>query len=173
MGTGLTAASSGDLSSQIAVTRSAASSLSRLIAADSGQIAATGDGVTRAQRRLATIEVKLGARTRRLAAVQESLLTARDRLIALENRMQSATRALAANLVARYETGQPNLMSVVVNAGGFSQLLDQISFDQRVANQNATIVGDTRATRAQVSAEAVALERLERRDRDGRRGLAL
>ncbi len=165
LGSGLTAVSSGDLSSEIAATRSVASALSQQVAADSRQIASTADGVARASARLASIELALGERTRQLADVQQQLLDARDRLVELENRVRTATRALAANLVAGYENEPPNLVSVVLGSGGFSQLLDQISFEQRVASQNASILRATRTARAQVSAEAVALGSLETRDR--------
>ncbi|MGH2872736.1 MAG: hypothetical protein ACRDL5_09790 [Solirubrobacteraceae bacterium] len=165
LGSGLTAASSGDLSSEIAAARSTAGSLSQQIAADSRQIAATGNGLTRARERLAGIEVTLGERSRQLVDVQHQLLAARDRLVDLENRVQSATGALASNLVSRYENGQPTLVSVVLSSGGFGQLLDQLSFQQRVASQNASILRSTRAARAQVSAQAQTLGALEARDR--------
>ena len=75
----------------------------------------------------------------------------------LENRLEIASRYLSANLVARYENGQPNLVSVILNAHGFSDLLNQIGYLNRVGHQDAQIVGSTRQARAAVSAEAAAL----------------
>jgi peptidoglycan hydrolase CwlO-like protein len=165
LGTGLTAPSSGDLQSQIAGTRSAAASLRAQIAADSRQIAATGDGVARAQARLSAVQDRLDARVAELKSVQGQLLAARAHLVELENRMHAATTALSANLVASYEGGQPNLVSVILSSKGFSDLLDQMGFVSRVAHQDANILKVTRSTRAEVARQATALEGLETRDR--------
>jgi len=165
LGTGLTAASSGDLQDQISATRSAATALKQQIADDSAQIATTSRGIAAAQARLNGLQNTLNQRVDQLKTVQNELLAARDRLVALENRLHLATEALAANLVARYEGSQPNLTTVVLQAHGFTDLLDQMSFMERVAHQNATIVGLTRTARAEVSREADQLGVLEDRDR--------
>ena len=165
LGTGLTAPSSGDLQSQIAGTRSAAASLRAQIAADSRQIAATSDGVARAQARLSSVQDRLDARVAELKSVQGRLLAARAHLVDLENRMHASTTALSANLVASYESGQPNLVSVILSSKGFSDLLNQMGFMSRVAHQDANILKVTRTTRAEVAREATSLESLEARDR--------
>ena len=165
LGTGLTAPSSGDLQSQITGTRSAAASLRAQIDADSRQIAATSDGVARAQARLSSVQDRLDARVAELKSVQAQLLAARDHLVDLENRMHAATTALSANLVSGYEGTQPNLVSVILSSKGFSDLLNQMGFMSRVAHQDANIVKFTRTARAQVARQATALEGLEARDR--------
>ncbi len=165
LGTSLTAASSGDLQSQIAATRSAADALKQQIASDSQQIATTAHGIASAQARLDTIQSRLDTRIAELKSVQASLIAARDHLVALENRLHLATQALAANLVATYEGSPPNLTTVLLNSHGFNDLLDQMSFMQRVAHQNADIVGITRTARAEVVREAERLATLEARDR--------
>jgi cell wall-associated NlpC family hydrolase len=76
-----------------------------------------------------------------------------------------ATKALAANLVAEYEGAQPDIVSVILNSRGFSDLLEQVSFMQRVGKQDAQIVGATRTAREEVSREANRLGALEQRDR--------
>ncbi len=165
LGSHLTAPSAGDLQSQISATRSAASSLQEQVAADSAQIAQTTDGVQNAQRRLNAIQSQLDQRVDELRSVQRSLLAARDHLVDLENRLHLATTALAANLVAGYEGGQPDLVTVILNSHGFGDLLDQMGFLRRIGRQDATVVGLTRTARAEVSREATTLERLESRDR--------
>jgi peptidoglycan hydrolase CwlO-like protein len=165
LGTSLTASSSGDLTTQISATRSAAASLRSQIAADTRQIDSTSGGLAQARARLAAVQATLNAREGELAKVQKSLIAARDRLVDLENRMHLATTALASNLVAGYEGNQPDIVSVILDAHGFGALLDQLSFMAKVADHNASIVGATRVARAQVSAEAVNLEGLEARDR--------
>jgi peptidoglycan hydrolase CwlO-like protein len=165
LGSGLTATSQGDLSGQIAAKRSAAAGLKAQIRADSQQIAATSDGLTQARDRLASVQSTLNQRVSELKGVQTSLLASRQHLIDLENRLQAATAALSQNLVANYEGNQPDLVSVILNSHGFGDLLNTMSFMQRVAHQDSRIVGSTRVARAQVSREATRLEGLETRDR--------
>jgi peptidoglycan hydrolase CwlO-like protein len=165
LGSGWTPRSAGDLQSQIDAARSAAGSLKQQIAADSRQIASTSTGLQDAQDRLVAIQSTLSQRVDELKTVQTSLLAARDHLVDLENRLHEATTALSANLVAGYEGGQPSLVSVILSSHGFRELLNQLGFLQRVANQNATVVGFTRLARAEVSNEATKLALLETRDR--------
>jgi peptidoglycan hydrolase CwlO-like protein len=165
LGTGLTATSAGDLQSQISATQSAASSLRSEIASDSRRIATTSGGLQQAQTRLAGIQSDLDQRVAQLRTVQDSLLAARSRLIALENRFHLASGALAANLVASYEGGQPDLMSVVLDSRGFGDLLERVGFMARVAHLDAHVVRATEAARAEVSAQATRLGVLEQRDR--------
>ncbi len=165
LGTATTASSAGDLQSEISANRSATASLRSAIAADTAMIAATGGGLERAQARLATLQGELATREAALRHVQLELLAARNRLVDLENRLQVASAALEANLVGRYEQDQPDLVSVILDAHGFTDLLEQVSFLERVGNQDAQIVALTRATRVAVSREATALGVLEQHDR--------
>jgi peptidoglycan hydrolase CwlO-like protein len=160
-----TGSSSGDLRSQISANKSAAAALRSEIARDGARIRATTGGLNEARTRLAALQHDLDAREDQLRSVQTALVAARDRLVYLENRMQKATKALAANLVAEYEGSRPDLVTVILNSHGFSDLLEQVSFMQRVGKQDAQIVADTRTARAEVSREANRLGALEQRDR--------
>ncbi|HEY1509492.1 MAG TPA: hypothetical protein VGF93_10845 [Solirubrobacteraceae bacterium] len=160
-----TGSSAGDLSSQISANKSAARSLRAEVAADSARIQKTTGGLNAARVQLASLQHNLDAREDQLRAVQTSLITARDHLVDLENRLQRATQALSANLVAKYEGSQPDLVSVILDSKGFTDLLEQVSFMQRVSNHDAQIVGDTRTARADVAAQANHLAALEQRDR--------
>jgi peptidoglycan hydrolase CwlO-like protein len=165
LGSGLTASSAGDLQTQISAGKAAASALSSQIARDTEQIRATGAGLASADRRLTGLETELNAREAQLRGVQSALLSARDRLVDLENWLQRSTRALAANLVASYEQGQPSLMTVILEAHGFSDLLERMSFLHRVGAQDAQVVAATRAARRAVAHQAALLGKLEQRDR--------
>jgi peptidoglycan hydrolase CwlO-like protein len=165
LGSGLTATSAGDLQSQIAAGKSAASSLRSQIAAETARIHSTTHGLVDANARLAALESALSAREAELGRVQSELIGARNHLVDLENRLQSATRALAANLVAGYEQGRPDLMTVIFEAHGFSDLLEQVSFLRRIGMQDEQIVSATRSARTAVAREAVLLATLEQRDR--------
>ncbi len=158
-------ASSGDLSSQISAQQSAASSLQSQISAESARIAHTAGGLAAARARLNRVQAELNAHIVELRHVQAELLAARDRLVKLENRLRLASQTLASNLRASYENGSPNLMTVILNSNGFSSLLEQVNFVQRIGREDAQIVGVTRAARNAVFREAVRLGKLEERDR--------
>jgi cell wall-associated NlpC family hydrolase len=165
LGTSLTATSVGDLQSQITAGQSAATALRSHVAAESARIQRAGAGLQAAQARLAGLQSELGAREARLRSVQLALLAARDHLVDLENELRVASDALAANLVSRYENGQPDLVTVVLEARGFGQLLEQFGFLRRISDKDAQIVAATRAARAAVSRQATLLGSLEQRDR--------
>jgi peptidoglycan hydrolase CwlO-like protein len=165
LGSRLTSASSGNLSSQIAAKKSAASSLRSEIASENARIQRTAGGVADAQARLQTLQNQLDARTAELRSVQTQLVAARDRLVRLENRLRVASKALAANLVAAYEGNQPDIVTVLLQAHGFNDLLERINFLNRIGHQDAQIVSDTKSARAAVAAQTTRLGALEERDR--------
>ena len=165
LGSDLTARGVGDLQSQIAAGQSAAQSLQSQIAADTAQIRATTSGLDDARARLSVLQAELAARVAQLRTVQNHLLAARNHLVDLENRLELTSKALAANLVAAYEGGQPDLMTVILESHGFSDLLERVSFLQRIGHQDAQILAATRVARADVARQATALAGLEARDR--------
>jgi hypothetical protein len=165
LGSRLTATSAGDLQGQISAGKSAAASLRAQIARESARIRTTGHGLADANRRLAVLERALTAREAQLGRTQRALIRARNHLVDLENRLQSATHALAANLVTDYEQGRPDLMSVILESHGFTDLLERVSFLRRIGEQDAHVVSVTRVARAAVTRQAEMLDGLERRDR--------
>lgn len=165
LGSRLTASSSGDLSSQIAAKKSAAGSLRSEIAAENARIETTANGVAAEQARLNTLQSALDARSAELRSVQTQLVAARDHLVKLENRLRASSKALAANLVAAYEGNQPDIVTVLLQAHGFNDLLERLNFLNRIGHQDAQIVSDTKAARAAVAAQTTRLAALEERDR--------
>ncbi len=165
LGSNLTARSAGDLQNQIAATQSAAGSLQAAIAADTSRIRTTTNGLENARRQLTAVQGELNQRVTQLRGVQDSLLAARDHLVDLENRLHQSATALAANLVANYEGSQPDLVSVILEAHGFSDLLERMSFLQQIAHQDTRVVSSTRIARAAIARQATELAALESRDR--------
>ncbi|HWC85834.1 MAG TPA: hypothetical protein VG388_04805 [Solirubrobacteraceae bacterium] len=153
-----------NLQDQIQAAQSAKSSLQSAIAADSAKIRQTTGGIEAAQSRLNALQSDLARREAQLASVQTHLLDARTRLLELENLLRRAAHALAANLVADYEGATPNLVSVVLEAHGFSDLLEKLSFLKTIGTHDAQIVDTTRLAHAEVARQADRLGRLEQRD---------
>jgi peptidoglycan hydrolase CwlO-like protein len=152
------------LQDQIQAAQNAKASLQSAISADSAKIRQTTGGIESAQAHLTALQSDLARREAQLATVQTKLLDARTHLLALENLLRRAAHALAANLVADYEGSTPNLVSVVLEAHGFSDLLERLSFLKTIGNHDAQIVDTTRLAHEEVAREADALGALEQRD---------
>jgi peptidoglycan hydrolase CwlO-like protein len=165
LGSGWTAPSAGDLHGQIVANQSAADALRSAIATDTAKIRVTTNGLEQARAQLSVLQGELAVREEHLRLVQDRLLAARDRLVDLENRLHVASSALAANLLAAYENAQPDLVTVILESRGFSDLLERVSFLQRIGRQDAAVVSATRSARTAVARQAIALAVLETRDR--------
>jgi peptidoglycan hydrolase CwlO-like protein len=154
-----------DLQSSIATKRSALDDLNAAIGRDTAQIDSGTGGLIRAENRLATTRAALAARQAQLNGVESQLLAARNRLTEVENRLAVSSSALDGNLVATYEGDTPDVLTVVVEAHGFSDLLNQLNYLHLAAQHDADIVSDARAARLEVTRQADSLGVLEQRDR--------
>jgi peptidoglycan hydrolase CwlO-like protein len=164
LGGAVIASSAADLPSQINASRSVAANLQSQINAQTAQIDRTAGGVAAAQAHLAAIQSQLAAHMAALHQVDDQLMSAGQQLDALEKKLHLASAFLSANLRAAYESGTPNLVDVILNAHGFSSLLEQVNFMKDAQHRNAEILQITRIARERVQKEALSLGQLERRD---------
>jgi peptidoglycan hydrolase CwlO-like protein len=155
----------GDLQSRIQSRESAADQLQAAVDAETARIEATENGLADAQERLAGLNAVVDRRRAELEQTQAELVKARDRLTVLENRFRRASVALADNLRAGYENGEVDLVTVVLNSSGFSDMMDRVEFLKRVARHNARILDNTKQTRAEVMTTARRLVELQDRNR--------
>jgi peptidoglycan hydrolase CwlO-like protein len=153
-----------DLQSSINAKRAALDELHAAIAKDTAEIHSGSAGLLRAEHTLAVTRAALAAREAQLNGVETQLIAARNHLTAVENRLAVSTTALDGNLVATYEGDTPDVLSVVVDAHGFTDLLNRIDFLHIAAQHDADIVGNARAARIAVTREADSLGALEQRD---------
>ncbi len=117
------------------------------------------------QRRLADVEAQLGAARARLATTQRRLQKERRRVVRLRGRLAQARATLARVLRHRYMAQRPDLVTVVLDADGFADLLERFEFLRRVRDADASIVAVVRAARHDAGREARALASLEARRR--------
>ena len=83
----------------------------------------------------------------------------------LRARLAQARAALAQRLVQLYQADNPDIVTVILHANGFADLLEQGEFMQRVSQQDQRIISIVRAARADATATAARLQRFERRQR--------
>jgi murein DD-endopeptidase MepM/ murein hydrolase activator NlpD len=157
------AASSSAIQQQISAGQSQASGLAGAVGAASKHLAAVDSSIASLQARIARIQAQFDAARAQLLRLRAELTAARTRLAALEAFQARAEQALAAQLVNGYETDRPDLVSVVLEAQGFSDLLERLAFAQRIRNQDTRIVRAVRAARTAVVAEATRLGSLSQR----------
>jgi murein DD-endopeptidase MepM/ murein hydrolase activator NlpD len=99
------------------------------------------------QRRQAAIEADLEAQRRELSRIQRDLRAERRRLVRLRARLKVARSALAGRLVDLYTAEQPDLVTVIMSARGFADLLERGEFLERVSEQDRRIVALVRVAR--------------------------
>jgi septal ring factor EnvC (AmiA/AmiB activator) len=116
--------------------------------------------------RLAQSQADLQRWEARLAATQADLRATRKRLVRLRARLAQSRQALATMLRQRFTANRPDLVSVVLEARGFSEVLERIDFLKRVQRSDTLIVQAVRSGRDDARRDERRLAGLEVRQRD-------
>jgi murein DD-endopeptidase MepM/ murein hydrolase activator NlpD len=157
------AASVGQLQQQISQGQGAISNLSGAVSAASGHLGQLHASVATLEGQIASIQADLDAKRAQLLKLRTELIAARTRLAQLQAFEAHAQSVLSQELISTYEADRPDLVTVVVEARGFTDLLERINFAQRIQKQDVQIVGQVRTARRAVAAQATNLGGLERR----------
>jgi septal ring factor EnvC (AmiA/AmiB activator) len=118
------------------------------------------------ERRLADVQADLERSQARLAETQRRLRAARRRLVRLRARLAEARRTLADVLRHRYMADPPDVVSVVLDADGFAEVLERMEFLRRVQRSDARILDIVKVARDDARAEERELAALEPRQRE-------
>ena len=156
----------GHLRSQLGAQRARQGTLTQSIDALNGTIDALGRQIALVQGRETTVRHTLAAEQVALHQVRGRLTDERVRLALLRRRLADARSLLADQLRSGYETQRPDLVSVVLSAHGFNDLLDQLSFLGRAENEQNRLIAFTAGARRQ--ADTVAAQLLALRTTDAR-----
>lgn len=98
----------------------------------------------------AAVEVRLDAKQAELDSALAQLHVAKTRLVKMRSHLKRALSALRDRLVAMYETGTPDVLSVIVGANGYDDLIDRTEYLNRIRGNDEAIVGRVRELRDQV-----------------------
>ncbi len=146
---------SADLNSRYQDGQQRAKALRSQIAAQSRTIDGYQGTINNLEGRLAQIEDALGVQERLLSNVTFQLNAARSRLTSLRGTEARDQQTLAAQLRADYESPPPNIVSVVVNAQGFDQLVNGVRDLTAIRRSNVVtmqrVVADRKAVQAQTA----------------------
>ena len=73
----------------------------------------------------AAVEVRLNSKQAELDRAEAQLNVAKTRLVKMRSHLKRALSALRDRLVAMYQTGTPDVLSVIVGANGYDDLIDR------------------------------------------------
>jgi murein DD-endopeptidase MepM/ murein hydrolase activator NlpD len=100
--------------------------------------------------REAAVEVRLDAKQAELDHAVAELSTAKRHLAVMRARLKRALVALRERLVAIYETGTPDVLSVIVGADGYDDLIDRTEYLNHIRGMDEAVVTRVRDLRDQV-----------------------
>ena len=109
------------------------------------------------------LESDLEAKRAELAQIQADLRRERLRLARLKRRLAESRVELANRLVQIYKEDSPDVVTVVLEADGFADLLERTEFLERTSAQDARIIDRVRTAKVETQATAERLDRLEKR----------
>jgi murein DD-endopeptidase MepM/ murein hydrolase activator NlpD len=158
------AAGSGAIKQKLSTSRARVNSLAGQAAAARGRVNQLDAGIASVTSRLSAIQTDLDAKRAALLRVRAELTAAQARLAQLEQTVTADQRVLAQQLIGSYEGAKPDIVDVVLEATGFNDLLNRLDFAQRIGRQDARIVGNVKAARRAVSAQAIRLGVLSQRE---------
>jgi peptidoglycan hydrolase CwlO-like protein len=161
----LAASGSADLTSRYRAGQQRSSALRSKIHSETSRINGFEGTIGSLQARLNAVQESVNVQEHQLAAVTDQLSSARDRLTQLRAEYGRDLQALAAQLRADYETPPPTIVGVVVDSGGFSDLLNRISSMTAIERKNSQTTQSVRAARIAVQAQTVRLARVQARRR--------
>jgi len=154
-----------DLSSRYQAGQNRAKQLRSQISDQSHKIAGYQGTIDNLQARLNAIENALGVQERLLTNVTLELTAARKRLTALRASESRDKATLAAQLRADYESPPPSIVSVVVNAQGFDQLVNGVSNLTAIRKSNVATMQRVVSDRKAVQTQTVQLATVQARRR--------
>lgn len=128
-----------------------------------GRISHESAALRRLTTQVATLRNREAAVAAELQRKQTELDNARARLDSLKRRLREAIQVLEQRLVAIYETNEPDLITVLLQAHGFDDLLARTEYIQTLQHQDNDIVSRVRELRneMQVTVNTVRADRDE------------
>jgi len=113
------------------------------------------------EQRLSTVQTDLDRKRAQLIEVRDKLEQSRARLERLKRELETARRVLAARLVEIYKSDTPDALTVVLEADGFSDLLERAEFLDRISDQDREVTDTVRVLKDESKRQTARLASLE------------
>jgi peptidoglycan hydrolase CwlO-like protein len=153
--------SSGTLESRIAASEAREGELHAGIGADTHQIEGFQGSIDDLRTRLDALESSLDTERGLLDSLRSQLRGARARLASLQVQLGQDRHVLVAQLIASYESPPPDIVTVVLQAHGFADLLEQIDDLRAISRENADATVNVAEEQKAVTVQASQLATLE------------
>jgi peptidoglycan hydrolase CwlO-like protein len=150
----LASTGSADLSSRYQAGQQRSSQLRSRIHSESDSIQGFEGTIGSLQTRLAAVQSSVSIQARLLGSVTDQLRSARTRIAELQVAYAQDVRELAAQLLADYESPPPSIVDVLVDSGGFNDLLNRITDLSTIEHHNTQVATAVRATRVALEVQA-------------------
>ena len=109
------------------------------------------------------ITADLAAKRAELYATQDKLERAKDRLARLKVHLARAQKVLSNRLVQMYKDGEPDALTVVLEADGFEDLLERTEFLERITDQDNQIITRVRVLKTKTTRQTKELAALQKK----------
>jgi septal ring factor EnvC (AmiA/AmiB activator) len=152
------------LNSNLGQTQARANSLSASLASLDRLISSLSAQIALVQSREADVRAALAVDQARLAGARQSLQREQRVLAWLQARLARARMILGRQLLSNYEQARPDLITVVLEAHGFTDLLDRLNYLHRAEQQQQSLIQLTRTAKARADAAAKRLAKLAAAD---------
>jgi septal ring factor EnvC (AmiA/AmiB activator) len=128
-----------------------------------GQLISALDGqISLVQSREAALRQQLDDDQNQLANTRQELSEEEARLTLLRAELARSQMLLARQLVSEYENAKPDLVTILLEAKGFDQLLSDIQFLTDAEHRQQSMIATTTLEKAEAAAAAAKLRRLQR-----------
>jgi peptidoglycan hydrolase CwlO-like protein len=157
------ASSTGDLEGKISSSKAREGALRASIQADTGKIAGFQGSIDDLHTRLQALQSSLDIENRLLKRLEAELDAARITLATLQRKLAHDKQVLIAQVVADYETPAPDIVTVLLEARGFADLLERVNELRAIGRQNAATTLQVKQERTAVAEQANRLSDLQQR----------
>jgi len=130
--------SQGALESGISSSKAKESQLSTEIQADSSKIDGFQGSIEDLKARLDALETTLGVEKALLNRLKTQLASARSHLATLRVQLAQDRKVLVAQVIAAYEDPPPSIVTVILEAHGFGDLIERVDDLKAIGQENAT-----------------------------------
>ena len=137
--------------------------LSTTISKLSGQVRALTQRVATLRNREAAVQDELDRKEAELKRAQAELKRAKLRLRILKARLKRSIRVLEQRLVSIYQSGNPDVLTVILQADGFDDLVERTEYLNRIQEGDSALVGRVRDLKEQTQTAVDNLTALEAR----------
>lgn len=160
---GAAGSSIGSLQNRIAGIQRHEGALRSRVRSDSARVRALSGSIADLRMRLDALELSYEIEQRQLDRLQDDLRASRARLAELQAQLVRGRTILREQLVADYESPPPDLVTVVLHAHGFADLIERVDSLQRIQNGNVRTIVQVKEARTATQRETARLADLETR----------